>query len=52
MRADIYEEAMRELGVAHGGANESPETFFDGKTFDPKEPEAYALSFDIHSRTS
>src|SRR5687768_9133056 len=33
MRADLYEEAMKELGYAHGGANVKPEKFFDGKVF-------------------
>ncbi|HLL89123.1 MAG TPA: CmpA/NrtA family ABC transporter substrate-binding protein [Tepidisphaeraceae bacterium] len=49
MRADLYEEAMKEVGHAHGGADHSPETLFDGKTFDPKNPEAYATSFDVHA---
>lgn len=49
MRTDIYEEAMKELGYAHGGRNDEPETFFDGVKFDPKDPEAYATSFAIHS---
>ena len=35
MRADIYEEAMKEIGYAHGGADNTPETLFDGVTFDP-----------------
>lgn len=42
MRADLYEEAMKEIGYAHGGADLSPETLFDGVTFDPANPEAYA----------
>jgi len=42
MRADLYEEAMKELGYAHGGADHAPETFFDGAVFDPKEPETFA----------
>ena len=42
MRADLYEEAMREIGYAHGGASQAPETLFDGVTFDPLNPEAYA----------
>ena len=50
MRQDLYEEAMKELGVSHGGANDAPETLFDGKIFDPKDPEGYAKSFEIHSR--
>ena len=50
MRADLYEEAMRELGHSHGGADDKPETLFDGSVFDPKaDPEAYAASFAIHS---
>ncbi len=49
MRADIYEEAMKEIGVTHGGPDDSPETLFDGKTFDPADPEAYATSFEVHS---
>jgi len=47
MRSDIYEDAMKEIGYQHGGANNDPETFFDGKTFDPAKPEEYAHSFDI-----
>ncbi|AUX42736.1 nitrate transporter [Sorangium cellulosum] len=48
MRPDIYEEAMKELGVAHGGPSSEPETLFDGVTFDPRDPEAYATSFAVH----
>jgi nitrate/nitrite transport system substrate-binding protein len=47
MRTDIYEEAMKELGVTHGGRNDEPETLFDGTTFDPKDPEAYAAGFAV-----
>ena len=35
MRTDIYEEAMKEIGYAHGGLDDKPETLFDGVTFDP-----------------
>jgi nitrate/nitrite transport system substrate-binding protein len=49
MRADLYEEAMKELGYPHGGRDDKPETLFDGKTFDPAKPDEYAVSFDIHS---
>ena len=50
MRGDIYEEAMKEIGYAHGGASDTPEKFFDGTTFDPKaDPEAYAASFPVKS---
>jgi nitrate/nitrite transport system substrate-binding protein len=50
MRPDIYEEAMKEIGYQHGGVDEKPETFFDGKIFDPKSDlEAYAASFAVKS---
>jgi nitrate/nitrite transport system substrate-binding protein len=49
MRTDIYEEAMKEIGYKHGGKSDAPETLFDGKTFDPKDPEKYAMSFDVNS---
>ncbi|MBE7496165.1 MAG: ABC transporter substrate-binding protein [Verrucomicrobiaceae bacterium] len=48
MRSDIYEEAMKEIGYAHGGVDTSAETLFDGVTFDPKaDLEAYAASFAV-----
>jgi nitrate/nitrite transport system substrate-binding protein len=47
MRPDFYEAAMKELGVAQGGADLAPERLFDGKVFDPSEPEEYAGSFEI-----
>lgn len=47
MRADLYEEAMKEIGYAHGGADFAAETLFDGATFDPKDPETYAKSFAV-----
>jgi nitrate/nitrite transport system substrate-binding protein len=49
MRPDIYEEAMKEIGFQHGGANEDPETLFDGITFDPGKPEEYAKGFAVHN---
>lgn len=49
MRADLYEEAMKEIGYAHGGRDDTPETLFDGVTFDPKDPETYARSFAVKS---
>jgi len=49
MRPDIYEEAMKEIGYGHGGPNTASETLFDGKTFDPANPEQYATSFEVHS---
>lgn len=52
LRADIYEEAMKEIGYAHGGANSDPETLFDGVTFDPTKPEEYATGFAVHNLSS
>jgi nitrate/nitrite transport system substrate-binding protein len=50
MRTDIYEEAMKECGFAHGGLNNDKETLFDGKSFDPTgDLEAYAKSFAVHN---
>jgi nitrate/nitrite transport system substrate-binding protein len=46
-RTDLYEEAMKEIGYVHGGANMDPETLFDGVKFDPTKPEEYATSFKI-----
>lgn len=48
MRADLYEEAMKEIGYVHGGADTKTETLFDGVTFDPTaDLEAYASSFAV-----
>lgn len=47
MRPDIYEEAMKEIGYAHGGADTKPETLFDGVVFDPAKPEEYAKGFAV-----
>ena len=49
MRPDLYEEAMKEIGYVHGGRDDGPETLFDGVTFDPKNPDAYATSFAVHN---
>jgi nitrate/nitrite transport system substrate-binding protein len=49
MRSDIYEEAMKELGYAHGGLNNDPETLFDGVKYDPADPEGYAKGFAVHN---
>jgi nitrate/nitrite transport system substrate-binding protein len=49
MRPDIYEEAMKEIGYKHGGRDDSPITLFDGKTFDPKEPDKFAAAHEINS---
>ncbi len=49
MRPDIYEEAMKEIGYAHGGSDVSAETLFDGVKYDPSNPEAYAKGFAVHN---
>jgi len=49
MRADLYEEAMKEIGAKHGGRDDKPESLFDGKVFDPAKAEAYATSFAVNS---
>ncbi len=50
MRPDIYEDAMKEIGYAHGGLNNDKETLFDGVTFDPTtDLEAYAKGFAVNS---
>ncbi|HUR57068.1 MAG TPA: CmpA/NrtA family ABC transporter substrate-binding protein [Opitutaceae bacterium] len=49
MRTDLYEEAMKEIGYAHGGLDNTSETLFDGAVFDPKNPEAYANGFAVKS---
>jgi nitrate/nitrite transport system substrate-binding protein len=52
MRTDIYEEAMKEIGVKHGGLDDKPETLFDGVTFNPAKPEEYAQSFQVKNLKS
>jgi len=50
MRTDLYEEAMKEIGYAHGGLSNEKETLFDGVTFDPAgDLEAYAKGFGINN---
>jgi nitrate/nitrite transport system substrate-binding protein len=49
MRTDLYEEAMKELGVAYTGHSNAAEILFDGLAFDPRSPEAYATGFRVHS---
>ncbi|MFN0127460.1 MAG: CmpA/NrtA family ABC transporter substrate-binding protein [Verrucomicrobiales bacterium] len=50
MRADLYEEAMKEIGYAHAGSSDAPETLFDNVIFDPKgDLEAYATGFKVHT---
>lgn len=49
MRPDFYEEAMKEIGYAHGGLDDSAISLFDGVKFDAAAPEEYAKSFKINS---
>lgn len=48
-REDIWREAARDLGVTDVPASTSRgvETFFDGKVFDPADPQAYLKSLSI-----
>src|SRR3954470_15671116 len=48
MRHDIYEAAMKEIGVKHGGLDNKPEKLMDS-IFDPSKPEEYAKSFSVNS---
>jgi nitrate/nitrite transport system substrate-binding protein len=49
MRQDIYREAVKDMGVTTQFKDMQKQTLFDG-TFDPADPEKYALSFPVHSR--
>ena len=49
MRADLYEEAMKEIGFKHGGPDARPEKLFDGVVFDPARAEDYAKGFAVHA---
>jgi nitrate ABC transporter ATP-binding subunit len=46
-RWDLYESAAKAGGFNPGPASTAPETLFDNVTFDPADPEAYALGFAI-----
>ncbi|HPG88907.1 MAG TPA: bicarbonate-binding protein, partial [Hyphomicrobium sp.] len=50
-REDIWRDAAKTLGVAAADIPDStsrgPETFFDGKVFDPADPSAYLKSLAI-----
>lgn len=48
-RLDIYEEAMKELGVAGHAPNGEPIKLWDGTSFEHEKAAEYAKSFAIHS---
>jgi nitrate/nitrite transport system substrate-binding protein len=49
MRADLYVEAMKEIGVTDRAQDDSAWTMFDGVKFDPKgDLEAYAKGFAVN----
>jgi len=48
LRPDIYQEAMKELGVSVTAKDLAPAKLAD-RVFDPKDAEKYATSFPIHS---
>jgi nitrate/nitrite transport system substrate-binding protein len=47
IRPDFYERAVRELGLTDPAPADSRETLFDGKVFDPADPEGYATGFTL-----
>jgi nitrate/nitrite transport system substrate-binding protein len=49
MRQDIYQEAMKEIGVTQTVQDMQKLTLSDGLVFDPNDPEKYARSFPVHN---
>ena len=49
LRPDLFTEALRELGVTHGGPELGAVSMCDGKVFEPETPETYAQSVAIKS---
>ena len=47
-RTDIFKEAMKGVGFSDFKQDDSPITFFDGKVFNPADPEKYATSFPVN----
>ena len=48
-RPDLYREVAKEMGLEAPREDTKKETFWDGVTFDPADPEKYAKGFPIHS---
>ncbi|MFN0117777.1 MAG: ABC transporter substrate-binding protein [Elusimicrobiota bacterium] len=48
-RPDIFREVAKEMKLSVPTEDMKKETLFDGKIFDPSNPEAYAKSFSIHN---
>lgn len=48
-RPDLFRTAAKELGLDTPQTDMQQETLFDGVTFDPTQPEAYARSFAVHN---
>ena len=46
MRPDIYAEAMKDMGVKYTANDMAPVKLADS-TFDPKNPDGYALGFPV-----
>ncbi|CAF0695969.1 CmpA/NrtA family ABC transporter substrate-binding protein [Candidatus Methylacidithermus pantelleriae] len=49
VRPEFYGAALKSLGLPIAQENKDPERLFDGHVFDPRDPEAYALSFPIRT---
>ena len=47
IRADIYREVAKEMGVAVPKDNMKKETLFDKIEFDPAKPEEYVKKFTV-----
>jgi len=48
-RPDLFREVAKDMGIETPRDDTKEETFFDGVTFDPADPEKYAKSFAVHS---
>jgi nitrate/nitrite transport system substrate-binding protein len=49
VRQDLFLEAVKDMGVTTKFQDMQKQTLMDS-TFDPADPEKYALSFAVHSR--